>query len=367
MTKFLNQLSNQLKALAIFVALASIFTFSVPAHAATTIPSESPDFKIDLTACLEIYNFATKVADIANGLTTTKPYDDKGCVRQPDLFVNGVQQKSNYCDFEIAVDSNKNPRQDFCNLDMPVVGIQSQNLNVYNVDGTIKTSEASVDRSSDRDLNDIFTDNYKCRIYKSLGSNCLNGEGIPRWFSTGEDKLLTNTDGSLKYLGGRCSIENGNISVRTSINGLDTYDPADYNIDVNDPINACAFPGSNTVQDRSLRAYQFVYVVKYPTTDECKTLFGYVDANVSECLTFFRDKYGKALTGNGSADSSMFVHTHTFYASWDDGAASAATADGSKIISFNFLGWENPDVFRARANATDAISRSYDGYSTYVF
>jgi hypothetical protein len=368
MTKFFNQISNQLKTLAVFVALVSTFALSTPAYAATTVPSQTPDFKIDMTVCLEVYNFATKVADIAKGLTTTKPYDDKGCVRQPDLFINGAQQKAKYCDFTIAVDANKNPKQDFCNLNIPVVGIKSQNLNVYNADGSLKVTEASVDRTNNKDLKQIFTDNYRCRIYKSFGSNCLNGVGIPRWFSTGVDQSITNPDGSIKYLGGRCKIDStGNISVRTAINGVPGYNPSDYNIDVNNPNVACAFPGSPTVQDRSLRAYQFVYVVKYPTAAECKTLFGYVDANVNECLSFFRNKYGKALTGNGDANTNMFVHTHTFYASWDDGAASAATDNGSKIISFNFLGWENPDVFRARANESDAISRSYDGYSTYVF
>ncbi len=367
MTRIFNLFSTHAKTFAVLAVLLGTFTFTVPTYAAVSIPSTTPDFTIDTTACLEVYNFAQKVADIKAGLTTTKPYDSKGCVREPNLYTNGVLNKATYCNFSIAVDVNLNPQQAFCNLNIPVVGISSQNLNVYDANGNVTQAVASVNRASDKDLKQIFTDNYRCRIYPSLGSNCLNGTGIPRWFSTGVDKLLTNPDGSYQYLGGKCQISNGNISVRTSINGLPTYNPADYGFDVNNPTTTCAYPGSSTVQDRSLRAYQFVYVVQYPTADQCKTLFGYTDSNVSDCLAYFRNTYGKALTGNGGANTNMFVYTSTYYASWDDGGAAAANADGSKIISFNFLSWENPDVVRARANATDAISRSYDGYSTYVF
>ncbi len=394
---------KQLRNITLALAFVSLLGFSIPSYAATTIPSQSQDFSMSMIACMEVFNFGQKVADLAAGNSNTKPYDKKGCVSQDKLFVNGAAQKNNYCNFDTIYTNTGNTKQDFCSLNLPLMGVTNQNVSTYNEDASVKQAVASVNRAENVKLDKIFTDEYKCRIYPSYGSNCLQGQGVPRWFSTGVDKLIDLGNNKYTYLGGNCDIQNGQISVRSSLNGLDTYKPSDYGIDVNNPSKECKFQNNATVEERSIHAFQYIYVIKYPTRDECKTWFGFNDSNVDQCMSFFRTKYGGQLAGNNNANTNMFIHTHTFYASWDDGYRSTACVyratvngvrvgdlyerngskmvrngnpvecslganDGDyKIISFNFLDWENPDIGGPRANDPNGVVRTYDGYSTYAF
>jgi len=325
---------------------------NIVSQAITTIPSASSPFGIDLTACRLSFDWVQYVADQRAGLTSSSPFVDQGCVTQLGLYQNGALQKTTYSSFTTGTPATKAA---FGNDQ--VVAISSQNLNAYNPDGSLKATKTSQNRTNNTDLTQIFSANYKNRIYPGGGPKT----GIPKFFSTGTNTFSTDSQGQI-YDGGWCKIENGLISVRTNWAGT-PINPALYGKNVNDPSTACAMQGKTTVEDRNLKAYQYLFEIKYPTNQECKDWFGFNDGNVAQCQTFFKNRYGGSLNGNTTTGNRILA-VYTFYATWDDGGA--PVKNGNAITSFNFLGWENPDVNGPRKTDSDSFVRNYDGFSTYV-
>lgn len=315
-----------------------------------TVSSASAEFGTQITACRYTFDWDTYIADRDAGRTNSNPYIDQGCVAM-DKAVPASYEGLKYSDFAVGQASTKQAFGD----DL-VVGIHqngdfaAQSLNTYNEDGSVKDSKPTFNRADDASsLTSIFTTQQLDTIYSSGGDRT----SIPRVFSTGPDAYRELADGSRVYRGGRCEINNGNISVRTQRAGED-FNPSLYGIDASDPATSCARKVNGerlaSVEDELLKVYQFVYEFKYPSAEQCTQLVAGIDATT--CLNFFRARYGRDLAGNGTSGNRT-LSTYTYYGSFDDQYS-------------QWVGWVNPDIAGPRSTADEGFLKAYDGYSVYA-
>ncbi len=346
----MNNSINSMKNLAdlsgkiLFSILAIFSLLSITGMAQTTVPSSTPTYGIDLTACRYTFDWDQYIADQRANRTASNPYTSQGCVRQNGLnTTNG----SKYSDFEVG---QPNTKQAFG--DDPVLGIfpnngfAAQSINTYNTDGSVDGSKAVANRALVSNLGSIFTTDQLSQIYSTGGAQT----GAPRIFSTGPDQYYTNSQDQRVYQGGWCKVENGNIVVRTTRDG-NSFDASLYGRNPNDPSTSCARTVNGNrlpaVEDRNIQAYQFLYEFKYPTAAQCNDFF-----NVDEttCKTFFEGRYGGDLAGK--TEGNRIISTYTYYGTFDDAYS-------------QWVGWVNPDINSPRKNAADAFLRGYDGFSVY--
>jgi hypothetical protein len=362
---------------------------AVPASAAATVSvtpasasdsSTTPLYGVNLTSCLEVFNWQQYLNDLANNITNSNPYDKFDCVREESLVVNGTRtvtqnagavtsveysvstptvSNAMYKDFTVGQTTTRNEFGD-----LPVLGIfpnqgnPAQALSTYEIDGTLMQSESSVDRSIQTGLDSIFNTQKQNLIYTTGGTR----EGMPRTPYTGQE-IFDNND---NWLGGMCTVENGKMVPRTKTNNPITYQgrnfgAEDYGFNIDDPITTCAWPNTaatvaadvydpeGVAKDNLLEVYQFVYKIPYPADfTECNTLFPSAFNDYNSCISWFRERYSQPFTGQATGDA--LYYTYTFYGAWND-------------VYTQWVGWENPDIDKARANFnTNASLAQLRGY-----
>lgn len=341
-----------------------------------TIPSSTATFGVDITVCREIWDWDTYIRNGGNSLESPRsksplnqlvppgsniapnnsagsnngsdddistinrinkkplnkllPYISQGCLRQKRFTPT---EGAKYSEFE---EGNTSTKVAFGND--PVLGIYE------NSDFPAQGNLGNINRSVITGLNSIFTIEQLKEIYSTGGSRT----GMPRVFSTGPDKYTTTNDGQKTYQGGWCSLENGQIFVRTSRVG-NPFDPSLYGRNVTDPWRACARKGKKTVEDRNLQIYQFVYELRYPTVEQCKKWFSVVSSE--ECTAFYRNRYGRDIAGNTSGN--RLITVLTYYGTFDDQYT-------------KWVGWVNPEFHSSRSKSSDEFIRGYDGYLAFV-
>lgn len=314
----------------------------------TSIPSASTEFGLSITACRYTFDWDTYITDQQAGRTTSNPYIDQGCVSEEDITTGFDGLK--YSDLSVGQAATKTAFGDDVIVGVyDNGGFQAQSLDTYNANGSVDQSKAQADRSKAAGLDSIFTNEQLSTIFSTGGDRTA----MPRVFSTGPDEYRTLANGTRVYRGGRCAIENGRIFVRTERDG-EAFNPSLYGVDAEDPMSSCARKVNgerlDSVEDESLKVYQFVYEFNFPNAEQCEQLVPGIDENT--CLNFFRNRYGRDLAGNG-ASGSRTLSTYTYYGSFDDQYS-------------QWVGWVNPDIDGPRAQSDDGFIRAYDGYSVYV-
>lgn len=370
----------------------------------------TPIYGVNVTACLEVFNWENFAADTRNGITNSNPYDSKGCVSQTNVTVNGTRSvvknnigqitdvnytvgptqivKTKYKDFDGTSGPNSQVAKDAFG-EMPLVGVfpnsgfNGQAIDTYTITGQLVTNGGNFNRGELAGLNTIYTDAELNLLYNPQTART----GAPRLISTGPDNYTGEN-----YNGGTCRAEGGVMRVRTSVlDGTPDQTPLseDQTGSVSTPITSCKLQfadgtDSETVIDQSMLVYQYVYVINYPTVQQCQQLFNIVPQNYqSVCLKFYKDRLGKVYAGNN--DGSKVVYTYTFYSMFSD-ANTVPTRFGPDG------GWKNPDIngprktytsnataaqlnaYYPRSNLTEAQKRGAfegyirqaDGYSIYV-
>jgi hypothetical protein len=362
---------------------------AVPATAAPSVTvnptsaadsSTTPLYGINLTSCLEVFNWQQYMLDLASGITNSNPYDKFDCVREESLVVNGTRTvstnasgevtsvdynittptvgKTQYRDFTVGQTSTRNAFGD-----LPVLGIfpnsgqPAQSLNTYDVNGTLQQSEPVADRSVQSGLDSIFDTQKQDLIFTTGGSR----DGMPRIPYTGQETFIGDI-----WQGGTCTVENGRIVTRSKAtnpivrNGRN-FGVEDFGFNPDDPITTCAWPDEpqhitndvydpeGVVKDRLLEVYQFVYKVPYPADfTECNSIFPGAFNDYNSCISWFRERFSVPFTGQATGDA--LYQTLTYYGAWND-------------VYERWVGWENPDVGKARetfvTNASLAELRNY--------
>ena len=357
----------------LIVIAGMIFSFAVPAQAAPAVTPPSaidsatnPIYALDMTSCLEVFDWPQYLSDINNGITNSNPYDQFDCVVQENIAFNGTRtvtkdsegnptnivynigprqlSKTRYTDFAIGQSSTK---QAFGNLE--VLGVfpngsrNAQALNAYDLDGTLRGSVAPVDRSVKEGLSSTFTTNQLNTLYSTGGSR----EGMPRIPYTGPDIF----DGEF-WIGGFCRAEGGKLVPKVigpDANG-NTFTVRDFEEDPNSMITTCRWPqnadtvakdlydSDGVVKDQNLGVYQFVYKIPFPENQaQCDELFPNSFSDYSNCLSWFQERYSLPLTGQQSGNA--VCYTYTYYGAFDDQYT-------------QFVGWNNPDIGKARSTFT---------------
>jgi hypothetical protein len=396
MSYILNTIKKLTLAFAVVVVAGTSLT--LPAQAQTVTPpvtvtpasaadsSSTPIYGIAMTSCLEIFNWQQYMTDVRAGITNSNPYDKQGCVRDAVVATNGTRTvtknpqgqvtavnynittpsvlKSQYNQFTIGQATTKAA---FGNL--PVLGVfpngnlAAQALNTYEITGTIKQSIPPSNRSVKNGLPSIFPEAKLAQIYTTGGDR----NGVPRSPYTGPSSFGSNGN----WLGGFCLVRGGKLVTRSQGNDRIPFNgafftPADYGKNNETPITTCSWPNTpeavnaglfdpeGVVKDNILEVYQFVYKIPYPTSyEQCTALFPGAFANFEACITWFRNRYSKPLTG--AAIGSNLYYSYTYYGAWND-------------IYTGWIGWENPDINKVRAGftttATEAQLREFYGDNT---
>lgn len=363
--------------------------------AASSTPSASSSYNVDVFACRFTFDWATYIVDQKAGRRTSNPYTDQGCVNDYLVYQNGVQRVKKYKDFAVGTPQSKSNFGDD-----EVLGVTSQNLDLFQMEAKDSApvklaTTTSIDYTKPDSIVKTFNTEELANIYKSNPNGPKNY--IPRFFRTGVDEFRV-VNGDEIYYGGPCYIENGVIKVRTNYagRGLNSVDFG-YAIDQNNAETACARRDFNktSVEDMSLRTYQFIYERVYPTTDQCKELNLIFNYGAEGCVKFYQRTLGGKL--NGKTDGSRFLAVYTYKGTFDDGGRSFVGTDG-RVNMFNWVKWKVPELNGARKQAkvkadsslvqdndpkcTNAskifdtakcdylatgVIRGYDGFSTYVF
>ncbi len=300
---------NFLKLVSIFLLGSSIF-LGLPVYTQNlpSIPSKSGKFGVDVYSCI------TKI-----GLDNNPSWDADGeCVFQSNWLQNGSIQKTKYQDFETikripAGRTADDVRADFANMP-EVVGITSQNLNIYNPQTHQPTNTGtSINYVSDEEFSDIFTPEQKCNFYVSLGSACSKGIGVPRSFNVG-----------------LCTVENGRIQPRNNQRGLSDNGLFDYCGKY--PIVSGKI--ADKVQDSNLQVYQFIFLMEMPTTQ----------------LSF--DRGYAYLADQPLVNVKNVALVYTYFAMIDDGGDSRICVDGNYYDAHGNKIDSYIDVGGARVNIT---------------
>ncbi|MEI6728297.1 MAG: hypothetical protein WCK98_01515 [bacterium] len=382
--------------LAFGLTLGGINTYAVAPNvsvtpAAAADSASNPIFGLDMTACLEVFDWAKKMADLNRGIAESNPYIKKDCVSQKNIASNGTRtvtknesgqptavnytvgattvRKSLYNQFDVGSSATKT---ELGNL--PVLGvfpgsnITAQALNSYDIDGTLKTTVANANRADLASLGSIYTPAQINSIYKTGGART----GMPRIPFTGDEKFLTEAGtGDPIYQGGYCKTVGGKITIRNVWAGPNEagqqlsypINIADYGYSPNSPIATCNWPNETVfqnakltdpdglVKEQNLDVYQYIYKIPYPKDiGECNSLFPNVFGTYANCLSWFQNRYSLPFTGAATGNALYF--TYTYYGVWDD-------------IYTNWIGYTNPDINKARStftsNATLAQLRNYYG------
>jgi hypothetical protein len=386
-TKFISTLS-----LSLIVFTASVGSIST--FAASSTPSASSSYNVDVSACRFSFDWTTYILDPKAGRRTSNPYTDQGCVNDYSVYQNGVQRVKKYKDFSAGTPQSKiNFGED------EVMGIASQNLDLYKFEvtdtsATKISSKESVDFTRPESLVKIFNADELTSIFKSNPNGPKNY--IPRFFRTGVDEFRTVNNEEI-YYGGPCYLEAGVIKVRTSYagRGLNSVDFG-YPIDQNDAEKSCARRdfAKTTVEDMPLRTYQFIYERLYPNTDQCKELSLIFNYGAEGCLKFYQRTLGGKM--NGRVDGNRFLAVYTYKGTFDDGGRPFVDEKG-KVNIFNWVKWKVPELSGPRKQAkvkadnslvqdndpkctnaskvfdttkcdylTNGVVRGYDGFSTFV-
>jgi hypothetical protein len=395
------------KKISTFVAstvLALTLTFGVSLNAYAVPPTVSvspasaadsasnPIFGLDMTACLEVFDWAKKMADLGAGIAESNPYIRKDCVSQKNIASNGTRtvtknasgqptavnytvgastpRKTQYNQFDVGSAATK---AELGNL--PVLGvfpsgnISAQALNTYEIDGSTKTNVANSNRADLASLGSIYTPAQINSIYKTGGART----GMPRIPNTGPETFDTDpATGDPIFNGGYCKTVNGKITVRNVWAGPNAagqqlsynIDLAnDFNLNPNSPITTCNWPNEavyqnakltdpdGLVKEQNLDVYQYIYKIPFPKDiGECNAWFPGVFNTYANCLSWFQNRYSLPLTG--AATGNAIYYTYTYYGVWDD-------------IYTNWIGYTNPDINKARStftsSATLAQLRNYYG------
>jgi len=385
MTNFLNK-SFTVLALGMLVFPSVAFAQSTPnpnnpdlgetlQPATTTLPSASSPFGIDLTACRYSFKWEKENVNDTNGyiedaqanLLPSNPWKDQGCVTQPNLYTNGVLNKSKYADFASA--NNSTIKAAFG--DFTVKGLSEQNLDTYSDTGAVIQNAPSYNRTAASGLSSVFNTEYLKGVYASYPvGQTPTSNYIPRIFWTGVDEFKM-VGGNEIYYGGPCKIVNGVITVRTNYagRGLGSVVFNDKNgvkvvIDATNPNKTCAraFDGDTAVINANLKAYQFIYERSYPTTAQCVKLANIFNYGAEGCDAYYRRILGQRL--NGTTTGTKVYAISTYYATYDDGGA--AFINGNALTSFSWKGWVKADVAGPRQADTRPSVKAHDSYSTYV-
>jgi hypothetical protein len=368
-------------ALSLFSVIALV-SGAVPASAATTVTpqaaydsSTNPIFSINMTSCLEVFNWRQYLDDVNAGIPSSNPYDKQGCVREKNLTANGTRtvtrnrndvtavrynvgqrqiNKQRYNQFTVG---QPNTKQAFGNL--PVIGIfpngnqPAQALNSFDINGAATQSVPTFDRSLPANISSI----YPAGKLNTLFPQGSARTGMPRIPNTGPATF----DANGSWLGGFCTSQGGKIQLRnrigpdargnvftirdftratgTDISGKDPSDlPEICGWPNKAPYNTPSFDlyDEGIYKDQSLEAYQFIYKIPYPANQgECNSLFPNSFSNYNECIDWFRNRF--SFTQTGSRTGNAIYYTYTFYGSWNGQYT-------------EWVGWENPDINKARKN-----------------
>jgi hypothetical protein len=327
--------------------------------------SSTPIYYLNFTACLQEFNWAKYVADLRNG-TPSNPYVDKGCVSQSNVTTNGTRtitkngnnvtgvtynigniqiNQDQYKKFGIGSTATKTAFGE-----LPVLGVfpngnqPAQNLSSFNADGSVNTAKTPVNRADVANLGTVFSTADLNKIYSTGGART----GLPRSPFTGPEKFITQ-NGQSVFQGGFCKAENGKIVIRNKFEGLNEQGqnlsfpitPADFGLNANAPITACAWPDqqiykdaglfdNGVVKDNGLFVYQYLFKVPFPANNaECNSLFPGAFNNFESCIQWFRDRYSKLFTGQATGNA--LYYTYTYFGAYDDKYS-------------QFVGWTNPDL-----------------------
>ncbi len=375
----------------------------------------NPLFGLDFISCVEVLDWKVYYANPNN----YNPYVNKGCQSDINVTINGSRtvskdsqgkvnnvvynigntfiRRTKYSDFSLGSQSAYN---EFGNI--PVLGVfpnsgkPAQNLNSYDLDGTLVGSVPAVDRSLVSNLNSIFTTEQLNNFFK----NSVNrNKGLERLINTGPEEFVYNSNNVLVYRGGFCKVQNNKVVIRTAMQG---YDPngnylsyplnvADYGLDPNSPITTCGyassygatgnitvcnpsdFPNSNLtkgqceqvaissnsqyqkyvnlncssgnscflnyydpdgiIRDQKLLVYQYVYKVPFPTDiNQCNDWFPNVFSNYDSCINWFYNHFSVPLTGQTGGNNVCYVLNYY----------------GGVNATREWIGWQNPDVYKVR-------------------
>lgn len=422
-SSILTYLRNGVAVLAIAFSLPAL---SVSAQTTSVSPSTASDslanplHGINILSCVEVFNWEKYVADQRNNITNSNPYDKQGCLRQENLAVNGTKNVTkdaqgnitsvNYSVSQTSVRANRyrdfngnnNTTAKAALGDAPVLGIfpngnfSAQALSTYNINGSVAQAATGSDRTQLGNIGSIYTAEELNRLY----APGTNRTGAPRIVFTGRDRLVNGS-----YDGGTCTAANGKMTPRSRLL-VGTSDEVRANPSVfgdpSNPIVTCrwTYPDgrkTDMVIDQNMEIYQFVYVINYPTAQQCQTLFDIPPSQYeANCLQYFRDRLGKNLAGR--ADGSKFIYTLTYYGMFADSAFRCQTVAQTNCDEAPRWGpngnWKNPDINGPRRNysttATEqelrafygagynnlslqqlqnsynGLVRSLDGYSVYV-
>jgi len=358
---------------------------SAPSQSVTVTPGSASDslatpiYTTNATVCLEEFNWEKFAADLRNNTPNSNPYDSKGCVQQDRLTSNGsrnivtnaanrvtavnytvgnnVVNKLKYKDFTTGTATTKAAFGE-----LPVLGIfpnpangapKAQSIGTYTITGQQVNAGTNANRGELAGLGSIYTAPELNSLY---GANTAR-TGAPRLVFTGPDTLNTSVSPAT-YNGGNCKANSstGKMQVRTKfLEGTPSEVNATESITGSraTPITSCKFifPGgtdSQVVLDQSMQIYQFVYVINYPTVQQCQTLFNIFPQNyVVSCLNFYKDRLGKVFAGSSTGDK--VVYTFTYYGMFSD----------ANTIPFRFGpngAWKNPDINGPRKTYTSTAT-----------
>lgn len=386
----------------------------------------TPYFALDVKACVDVLDWK---AYFASTTANYNPFVAKGCMSDINIVNNGSRtvtkntsnqvtsvaynttattlRKAKYSDFTLG---DQTALTNFGNI--PVMGIRAQGLNAFDIDGSIKTSVANSDRGNFSSLSSIFS----ATQINQLFVNSTSKTGLERMINTGPEIFNTTTN-PITYQGGFCKTANDKIALRTTFSGVDQnntplsypLNPSDYNLNASSPITSCGFgpayattntnvkvcnpddfgslPGvvkgtctnvavtsnpkfefyvnqqcnngcivnyydpDGVVRDQKLWVYQTIYKVPFAQNQaQCDDWFpGVFSNNYASCIDWFRTRIALPLTGQNAGDN--LCYAETYY--------------GSLNSNKQWVGWSNPDTFKARKTFTSSATleqlRNYYG------
>lgn len=426
----LRKISNLTK-IALLI-LSSFMLSIVNVNASATITPNSADtslatpyFYVNVTSCVETFNWEMYVADVNSGIKETAPYNKKGCIRQENFASNGTKTVTKDANDNITAvnyttgatkinvplykdfNGNSNTTAKAVLGDLPVIGITNnggqlaQNLSAYDINGTSQT-KPNCDRVN---LNTVTSDGciWSETELSQIYSTQTARTGAPRIVDTGVDQIYRNSAGKLTYDGGPCYTQNGQMVKRSKIDvggerersaisvfpGLDTkttavgcdfrytggenFDRISINCGTEDLKN-----GTNRtymVIDQGMCAYQFLYVIDLPTATQCKTLWGISETDYEQdCLNFWRKRFQKL--HNNTMEGNRFIFAKTYYGMFADSSFKCQTVGQTNCntsYKFSHNGeWKNPDINGPRSNFSTSATREEllayfgEGYNAYT-
>jgi hypothetical protein len=379
--------------------ISAIAQTVTPATAKNSLAT--PNMGVDMTTCVEVFNWDTYIADLraakaANKLSelNSNPFDTVGCVTQENFIKNGERQ---YTRAAAATGPNYNDKKgkiinasyttgsavttaptysQFNSTSGPVVnkvkavlgdlpvlgqfnnaGYKAQALDVVDLNGNVIPG-ANQDRLQLNDFLKVWSENELSTMYSSQTTRT----GAPRLVYTDRDQLDPNKKNV--YQGGPCTAANGIMSPRaywTVPTGK--YYPTGYLYDMENPLSTCRIrteDGTLLEVDKNFEIYQFLYITDLPTAAQCNGLYegAAFIPDYETCKTLYRAGKINFSIANPSSTANRRIAAYTYYGFYADTAFKCQTTGQtncdeqfrfgpdeklSKIAGFS-NGFKNPDL-----------------------